>query len=246
MNYKIFDTDLIEINDNLDLQICRIGDGAHIAIIIDNFLKNPEYLKEITQSHPFDLNYKNNSSSPGFSSPTALKYYKIKKTATYLAKNYFNLTHVDDNYSLESIYVQFNLLKGGCPCKYSSIAPHVDPAFLAFQIYLNEPDDCNGGTSFYKNKEANTDVDAYYIDKNHKQKEEYFKLKKYRNKLESIDHNTILDCRLIDFKDWEEYFRIEMKYNRFVIYPSYAFHAPYIEKEWFRDTYRVSLVGFLT
>jgi hypothetical protein len=223
-----------------------MGESNHTAIIIDNFLKNPEYLKDIIQTHPFDLNYKSNSNTPGYSSPSNLNYYQIKKTVAYLSKNYFNLNHIDDNYDLKEILVQFNLFKGGSHCKYISISPHVDSSFVAFLIYLNKPEECFGGTSFYRNNEANTDMSAYYFDKNYENSEEYLKLKNYKNKLDSIDHNTVLDSRLIDSEDWEEYFRIDMKYNRFIIYPSYAFHGAYIEKEWFLNDYRVSMAGFVT
>ena len=52
MSYNIVDTDLIEINSYLEIETHEIGN--HKIIVIDNFLKNPEYLLSLMQRHPIE------------------------------------------------------------------------------------------------------------------------------------------------------------------------------------------------
>lgn len=238
MSYNFVDTDLIHINDNLDLEIAEIPNTNHKVLIIDNFLKNPEDLRDIANKQLFELNPRNKSSHPGWISQSNLNFDQIRKTASYLSDNFYNI--VD-----RSIVFQFNLFQGGFPCKYTSLLPHVDSAFLAFQIYLNDPSECQGGTNFYKHIESGIDHNVEYFDSDFKLTEGYWKFMNHYKEVTDNDYNTILDSRQIDSNLWEKTYSVEMKYNRFVMYPSYAFHTAYVEKEWYQDEKRIGLVGFL-
>ena len=239
--YNFVDTDLIEINDNLELEISHIPNTNHKILIIDNFLKNPEELREIAFKQLFEKTPHNKSGNPGWVSVLNLKLNQISKTAEYLTKNYYEV------FSIEKFLqtFQFNLFEGGMPCKYSSIIPHVDPSFFAFQLYLNLPDECMGGTNFYKHISSRLDHNVEYFDNDFKRTEQYWEYTDYKKEIEQNNYNTILDYRQIDSSIWELIYEVEMKYNRFVLYPSYIFHSAYIEKEWFQEIKRIGLVGFL-
>ena len=238
MEFNFIDTDLIHINDELETNITTIPNTNHIVITIDNFLKNPEDLRDIANKQLFELNPRNKSSLPGWISQTNLKFDQISKTAHYLSDNFYNILD-------RSIVFQFNLFQGGFPCKYTSLLPHVDSAFLAFQIYLNDPSECKGGTNFYRHKESGMDHNVGYIDSDFKLTEGYWKFMNHYRETTDNDFNTILDSSQIDPEIWELTHSVEMKYNRFVMYPSYAFHTAYVEKEWYQENKRIVLVGFL-
>jgi hypothetical protein len=239
MNFNFVDTDLICINDNLELQIITIPNTNHKILIIDNFLKNPEDLQQIASKQLFEKTPANKNGSPGWTSITNLKFDQITTTSKYLSDNYFDTFHNN------KVSFQFNLFEGGMPCKYTSILPHVDQSLSAFQIYLNNPEDCYGGTNFYKHIESESDVNVEYLDSDFKKTESYHKFDNYVKETSQNNYSTILDSRQIDSSIWELIQHIEMKYNRFVMYPSYIFHSAYIEKEWYQDTKRIGLVGFL-
>lgn len=238
MEFNFIDTDLIHINDELETNIKTIPNTNHLVITIDNFLKNPEDLREIATRQLFELNPRNTSANPGWISLSNLKFDQISKTADYLSDNFYNILD-------RSISFQFNLFQGGVPCKYTSLLPHVDSAVLAFQIYLNDPSECKGGTNFYRHKESGIDHNVAYIDSDFKLTEGYWKFMNHYRETTDNDFNTILDSRQIDPDIWELTHSVEMKYNRFIMYPSYAFHTAYIEKEWYQDNKRIGLVGFL-
>lgn len=239
MNFNFVNTDLIHISDNLELEISTIPNTNHKILTIDNFLKNPETLQEIASQQLFEKEVNNKNGSPGWISITNLKFNQITTTATYLSDNYFDFFHSN------KISLQFNLFEGGMPCKYTSVLPHVDQSLCAFQIYLNNPKDCYGGTNFYRHKKSGLEVNVEYLDPNFKETESYLKFKNYFSEINQNNYNTILDSRQIDDSEWELIHHVEMKYNRLVVYPSYILHSAYIEKEWYQDTKRIGLVGFL-
>lgn len=239
MNFNFVDTDLICINDNLELEITTIPKTTHKILTIDNFLKNPEDLQDIASKQYFEKIPSNKNGSPGWISITNLKFNQIITTAKHLSDNYLDTFHNN------KVSLQFNLFQGGMPCKYTSILPHVDQSLSAFQIYLNNPEDCHGGTNFYKHLESESTVNVEYLDPDFKKTESYYKFNKYVKEISQNNYNTILDSRQIDSSIWEPIHHVEMKPNRFVMYPSYVFHSAYIEKEWYQDNKRIGLVGFL-
>lgn len=240
MNYNFVDTDLIEINENLELSISEIPNTQHKVFVIDNFLKNPEVLRDIASKQIFEKNRGNNKSvNPGWVSITNLKFEQIIKTAKYIIDNYYEIPYNGN------IVTQFNLYEGGMPSKYTQLLPHVDQSFFAFQIYLNLPDECKGGTSFFQHIQTGLDHNVQYFDENFISTKEYSDLMKYYEEENKNDFETILEFNQVDSQIWKKIYDVEMKYNRFVLYPSYIFHSANIEKEWFQETKRIGLVGFM-
>lgn len=241
MNYNFVDTDLVKINDDLELNITTIPNTNHKIFIIDNFLKSPKKLRTIAKTQVFEKIPNNKYGNPGWVSITNLKFNQITKTAQYLAKNYYNTENVEKF----GVSYQFNLFQGGMQCNYTSVLPHVDNSFFAFQIYLNLPEECQGGTSFYKHIQTDLDHNVEYFDADFKKTEKYWKFMEYFKDTTQNDFQTILETRQIDPNTWERIYGVEMKYNRFIMYPSYVFHSAYIEKEWYQEPKRIGLVGFL-
>lgn len=258
MNYNIVNTDKIDISDDLNLQIYNVEPNNHKIIVIDNFLKNPEYLVGITKNVLFEKPTDDEiTGGGGWHTETYLRFTKIKKICCYLAETYYGLDgFLPDN---NHIRTQFNLLEGGSECDSTSIIPHIDQSYLAFTLYLNHDEDCKtmigldgsigefekSGTVFYRHKETGLDHNLQYLDKTFKRSEHYWKLYEQQRKDKKNSHKTIYDSTKIDENIWEKSFTIGMKFNRFVFYPSYMFHTAYLEEDWFKKTKRITLSGFV-
>lgn len=248
MTYNFVESDLVQINENLNLKISHIGEQNHQIIIIDNFLQNPEYLLEIIKSIPIEKNLNNQSGyGAGWHSTLPLRFSQIKQTAHYLAINNYNMSPPKEGNPHQNIYLQTNILHGGIVCNYTSMLPHVDDAFLGFNLFLNKDDDCKGGTMFYSHVKSGLDSQSSYFDSEFSKSNEYWKIHETYRKAKKYDYEVEYDSKMIDEDpEWEKSFLIEAKYNRFVMYPSSLFHSAYIEKDWYQDEYRVSLAGFIT
>jgi hypothetical protein len=248
MTFNIIDSDIIKINDDLDVQVSKIGETGHVIVTIDNFLKNPEDLVSIIEKYPIEKNdtSTDNPNSmgyfPGWTTSFGIKVLEIRKTFNYIAKKYYDINHIEN--LMYSTSIQINLLNGGIPLSLKSLHPHTDPSILAFSLYLNKDEDCNGGTAFYKHVKSNIDYDVSMFDEDFKKTENSILIQKTKEKYNKPNLVSILDSRLID-EEWEKTFMIKMKYNRIVFHPGYMFHGAYMHKEWFQDKKRVSLAGFL-
>ena len=141
--------------------------------------------------------------------------------------------------------LQFNIVNGGMPCNYTTIIPHIDPAMVAFSLFLNDDKHNQGGTGFYKHKKSDVDYQVAYFDENFKKTETYWKIHETYRKAKKHDYETILDSRNIQEDDWELQYIVEAKFNRFIMHPGYIFHSAYVEKEWYQDEKRLSLAGFI-
>lgn len=242
MSYNIIDTELIEINPDLELQILKVGlNQNHTVLIIDDFLKNPYDLLSILKKYPIE---KNSSHWWGHQLPKDLEFLKIRNSFNFLAREYYNIIHV--NNVLDNIALQFNLVPGNKEAWNSNMVPHIDQAFVAGSIFLNENSECRGGTGFYKHKKSNIDYELSYVDETFKETAHYWAINETYKSIKEHDHILTFDSKKIDPEEWELQYIIESRFNRFIMHPSYIFHAPYIEKDWYLNEERVSLAIFLT
>jgi hypothetical protein len=97
--------------------------------------------------------------------------------------------------------------------------PHIDnpkDGRWAVGIFLNTPEECVGGTAFFKYK-GDTSADIREV----MSAEEAAQYKHYLQES--------------DGKHWEKIHMAEMKYNRMIIYRQSALHTPYIPPNTFTD-----------
>jgi hypothetical protein len=141
--------------------------------------------------------------------------------------------------------------------------PHVDEVLLAGVLYLNRPDQCRGGTSFYRHVETGAEVvlpksmgsglsgydnlDPQVVEKMKSLGAlDAFEQWKQNHKGDAKDYgsfrNRILntpgsrDDFITDSAGgWEMTRMLEMKYNRLVLYPGFVLHSPYWRREWSVD-----------
>ncbi len=257
------DAERLRINDPADMRIetLWLGNGRYPALIIDNFYRDADYVRQIA----LGLNYLPpvTGKHPGYVGVISLGMESI------LA---FLHARVADFYfpTLESLQRQahpwaFFACKpaGSRPPRPVSRRPHGDQVLLAGVLYLNLPDQCRGGTSFYRHVEtgaeavlpqsvvsgtsphANLDEEVVEKMKGLGAFDAFLRWKQDnegdRNAY-SVFHNFILNTPGSDENSitgsvggWEMTRMLEMRYNRMVLYPGFLLHSPYHRREWFGE-----------
>lgn len=91
---------------------------------------------------------------------------------------------------------------------------HIDPCFYSGILYLSRPEDCRGGTDFFRHRRTGLDrvpttadgiAAAGYADIN-------------RLIEEVVNHDTLKPAR------WEKSFTAPMRYNRLILFSPWMFH----------------------
>lgn len=189
--------------------------------IIDNFYKYPEKVRELAQQIP-------STRSPGIIH--GLPGSRVEATyhfghLTYFFENVINRVFAEDTAEVDDDFIHnclhrstflVNIQNSNLPPR----VPHIDnpsSGRWAAGIYLNTPNECIGGTAFYKYK-GKTSVD----------------IKSLINEVaaEFQQYNYYVQETSGDF---EKIYLAEMKFNRMVIYRQRALHTPYIPPNTFTD-----------
>ena len=92
-------------------------------------------------------------------------------------------------------------------------------------VYLNTPEECSGGTAFFKNEELMTLLKQPYLNEGEEDKILGF--------FKDIYKDDYVGC-------------VEMKYNRMVLYHQNVQHAPFMDYNSFvGDNYRINQMFFI-
>jgi len=219
--------DVFAVNNNLKLNIVEIGPLQSKIVIVDDFYKNPNLVRKLALDIP--PSYKRNllNGLPGGRIDVSYQLDHLADPINeILLKVYFT---EEERTSIDSsgIYRIFESTTFCCNVMQSSnlppTNPHVDlkDAYrYAAIVYLNTPEECAGGTSFYT----------------------------YNGVQEGSDPTTIPKTEYItDSSDlWEMIFLAEMKYNRLVIYEQNILHTAYVKPGMFEnDLYRINQMFFI-
>jgi hypothetical protein len=131
--------------------------------------------------------------------------------------------------------------------------PHVDmfgrknPHKFAAVIYLNLPDSCRGGTGFYQHKasgiikfpssitpEVARYMEQHGLDTPKRLLRHLLVLHPYHEEnIKSAGHKWNLISNSNDF--WEQIHRVDMQFNRLVVYDAMCFHCPVFDPEHFSE-----------
>ena len=133
--------------------------------------------------------------------------------------------------------------------------PHVDETLLAGVVYLNLPDDCRGGTAFYRHRRTGAAeyrlcdqrpvepqvvdacrrmgiLDTYLAGLADGDWADYHQL----GKLLWTPRAAPQDFMENASADWERIDGVTMRWNRLVCYPGFVFHAPHYSPSWFEES----------
>ncbi len=227
MNKNIIDENLVfAINTDLKAEIITIGPNKSKVVIIDNFYKNPNLVRDLALVIP--PTYKSNilNATPGGRIDAFYDLRHLSSVYYDLMTNVF-LTEEErkfaDPSNMQTIFDNATFCVNVTSTKpLKNRFPHIDnhhPKRYASVIYLNSTEECIGGTSFYtfQGKQEGPDTKNYKVDKN----------------ISDSDG------------DWEMIYLAEMKFNRMIMYQQCILHSAYLKEGMFDNNYRLAQMFFI-
>ena len=222
----INEEEVFAINDDLRAEIVTFDPNQTKVVIIDNFYKNPELVRQLALDIP--PTYKP-SLLNGLPGGRIDAIYQLQHFG-YLFFNLINDVYVSDNrtWELSPSGVQ-QIFESATFCvnvtntkEIIPMNPHVDlrdHRRFAAGIFLNSPEECAGGTSFYT----------------------------YKGKTEGPPPGTVPAISYITDSegDWELLYLAEMKFNRLILYQQCVLHTAYVKPGMFDDNYRLMQMFFI-
>ena len=243
------DKDIFELNDWRSKGVSKsIGELDAPLIVIDNFYKNPDKVREFALSCPFSKSEFKNNASPGVRCVLPIEWDINEVGKTFF--RYWFEEKLNINYPFKKLTPAcFTMIDTAEPMKPLQTYPHIDinffngedlgdagTAHVALIIYLNKPDECKGGTGIYKSVQS----DCTII----KNKEHFME---YHDKQMALEKRSKRKTNVNGGdRNWKLIEKIDMKYNRAIFYPTNLFHHPIWDKKMFNNpNYRFTQVGFI-
>ena len=217
----INEQEVFAINNSYNAEIVTFGPQNTKVVIIDDFYKNPDLVRDLAITIP-----------PSYMKNLIQGLPGGRINATYdmrgMYEVYYNI--IANEYTPEEDKSSFNSL--GIELYFTHVSfcvnvvkstdlppanPHVDlrePNRYASSVFLNIPEECNGGTAFYS----------------------------YRGSQFGFEPGTVPVTHYVTDStgDWEMLYLAEMKYNRMIFYQQNILHGAYIKPGWFEDFYRLN------
>lgn len=208
-------------------------DGVKV-LVVDDFYKNPYLVRQLALDIPASSNKRIRANNPAL---RVNAFYELSSMAwiyDQLARQYFPeiMEHYPIDYmqrSFENATFMVNVMQTE---NLPPICPHMDNNSginLASTIYLNTPNECNGGTSFYK-----FGGKTYYEDPS------------IKHTLDIAGKMHVSEYITDSIVDWELLGIAHMKFNRMVLYNQAVLHTAYVKPHMFRDKlYRINQQFFI-
>jgi hypothetical protein len=235
----INETEVFAVNPNYKLTILEIASEKAKVAIVDDFYLNPLMVRDLALTIPPSTNERILNNLPfGTDSGRINVFYLmdhlgptydsvIKKVWPELYSQY------PENYFIESFKQATFMVNVMTSNNLPPRVPHVDSAdkrFFASAVYLNLPEECQGGTAFYsfagKMYSEDLKIAAKTIDAEGKTSADHF----------------VVD----DIGDWKKIGMAEMQFNRMIIYSQNIFHSAYVKPGMFVDgIYRLNQQFFI-
>ena len=171
--------------------------------VIDDFLQNPEEMRE----QALKLNYSVQGRFPGRNSAEKINLPWLNDAVSNIVRSpvFTPWTH--------------DFSHGSCRLALASDDQpgriHIDPSQLSGILYLSRPEDCRGGTEFYRHKRTGTD-----------------RLPMDRASLKAAGYDTyeelqkdILDKDALDRSKWDLTMTVPMRFNRLILLQPHYWHT---------------------
>ena len=248
---KIFDVEeVFELNPDMKIEMMYLGENKLPLIIIDDFYKNPQRVREVLIQAPV----------PNFTS-SAYGGYPGKRISlgkfipeqfqheySELLKKQFQLNF---DLAIQDSTFLGNVFDGaGAASKVNNSTPHSDPSAIASIVYLNLDDEEVGGTSVYRHRESGLDFfpfSPFHFEwwvarkasiENRRisrvKEEEQKRFDDYKSKIFSSkdDSKEKRDTHILESNDeWEIMATVESKFNRLAGYIGGTLHSAMIDFE---------------
>jgi len=164
------------------------NDVLDLVHIVDDFYQNPDDIRAIALDQSYSI-----PPAPGLNGQGGLAY-RVDCPDSLSQELVTKISHIIVK-PASNAKVQFRYSLQGTQKRNIC---HADGVEYAGIVYLSLPDDCQGGTHFFRHKPTG-----------HIIKDSQF-TEQYRFDIET---------------DWDIVYKVEMKYNRLVLYPGDLFHA---------------------
>lgn len=173
------------------------------VFVIDDFLSNPEAVR----AEALTLNYSVQGRFPGLNSVEKIRLQGLDQVISALVREPVRAPWTND------------FSHGSCRLALASDNQpgriHIDQSHWSGILYLSRPEDCRGGTEFYRHTRTGTDrvpMDA-----------DGLKAIGYSDYKE-LQHD-ILDKDALDRSKWELTYTVPMRFNRLVLLQPHYWHT---------------------
>jgi hypothetical protein len=171
--------------------------------VIDDFLRNPEEVR----AQALSLDYAVGGRYPGLNSVQKLRIEGLDQVISTLVREPVRAPWTKD------------FSHGSCRVALASddqeARIHIDQSHWSGILYLSRPEDCAGGTEFFRHKRTNTD--RVPMD------EQQLKATGYASYEEL--QKDILDKDALDRSKWEHTMTVPMRFNRLVLLQPHYWHT---------------------
>lgn len=246
-----------EINDpdDLDVEVRSIASTDFPLLIIDNFFRHPDKARDYAKALDYNVI---GGRSPGGAAWGKEPPNVVEPLSAVVEKHLgskFNWKMPDEGASDYPV-MRFHRMR--CADGAGDVdvqSPHIDSVMLAGVAYLNTPEQCRGGTKFFRHKE--TGLPDWRFRSKHAIADEAVRAavkmgfgagfragyKEGRWSDYSAIENQIFNDRdgPPDFMEnggskWDCIDSVDMKWNRFVCFPGFVFHTSHHSPKWFGTT----------
>jgi len=250
---------MFEPNDEFELIVLtNIGPENRSAIVIDNFYKNPDEVRELCLSYHQTTDKENPDLIAGL--PGNKVYMETDEVSNKLKSIFLQLCsempfwrkkfdpevfergwREKNNAFVCNVVNDKTLLghpRGIIPHQdyYPKQNPISEKTQFASVIFLNTPEECKGGTDLfsYKGKTSLLRSNTYSIYRTEGE-DDLPRQEVFRRLRTSIDNSS----------DWRVEKHFPMRYNRCILYEADSLHSPILDIGMFTDYSRISQVLFM-
>jgi hypothetical protein len=173
------------------------------VFVIDDFLRNPDEVR----AEALTLNYAVGGRFPGLNSVEKLRIGGLEQVVSALVREPVRAPWTDD---FSHASCRLALAKDDQPGRI-----HIDQSHWSGILYLSRPEDCQGGTEFYRHLRTGTDRVPM--------ESEGLNAIGYSDYKE-LQHD-ILDKDAFDRSKWELTYTLPMRFNRLVLLQPHYWHT---------------------
>jgi uncharacterized protein (TIGR02466 family) len=229
--------ELFDVQKNLKIDL-QLVDGKIPTVVIDDFLKHPERVREVVGRAPA-ANWKHEAGGRNF-----VDYYdcrlrfpiRFPNSMTAVAqqaigKIYALNTRPADASVDVNWFMQIHEKRGDFAVPHNGITENVRRSFTCI-VYLNRRDECSGGTAFFRFKKSNSLV----LD------EAYARAVQQDSRIGETGRDYWPDK---PEESWEKVGAVDMVPGRLLIFPSEYFHAAYHPLDSYYELPRLTLAFWM-
>lgn len=235
---------LFALNPDSPVEHRTLGDRGHRLVVVDDFYLDPDRVASLANEVEFTSVFDVVRNFPGERSETEADTHHLVEAVC---------RHYGKTEAPEVPCIPFCVSRfwGDRALEPRQRLPHVDPTLTAL-VYLNQPDDCSGGTAFYRHRPTGIDFVDFEPDPRlvlfaqaMGYRRSHFEELGYWGVLERLLFNprfaSDAPTPLNEGNDvWELLDLVEMRFNRLIIYDGRIPHSMWVDPDRYRDVPRVN------